>query len=46
MQKPDEGDLVKGSGGARKVRQYPNALLELAQRVWAPMDLGPLEGKS
>jgi len=28
------------------VRQYPNALLELAQRVRVPMNLGSLEGES
>ena len=42
----DPEELVVHRHAPVPVRQYPNALLELAQRVRVPMDLGSLEGKS
>ena len=42
----DSEELVVHRHAPIPVRQYPDALLELAQRVRVPMDLGSLEGKA
>ena len=42
----DPEELVVHRHAPVPVRQYPDALLELMQRVRVPMDLGSLEGKA